>query len=70
MPIIRIPDRKNTHTYWPDELRGQGYVGSLTIYTGVVTLVIPKPDAKNSQIARDLRNLAEQFQHKAEIEDT
>lgn len=70
MPTIRIPDKRNSSTYWPDELRGQGYVGGLSIYTGVVTLVIPKPEAKNSQIARDLRNLAEHFQHKAEVEDT
>lgn len=68
MLTIRVPDKKNSHPYWPDALRAGGYVGSLTVHEGVVTLVIPKPNAKNSQIARDLRNLAEYFQHRGEVE--
>lgn len=68
MLTIRVPDQKNSHPYWPDALRAAAYVGSLTVHEGVVTLVIPKPNAKNSQIARDLRNLAEYFQHRGEVE--
>jgi len=69
VPTIRVPDTKNSHPYWPDELRAEGYVGPLKIHIGAFSLVIPHPNARNSQVAKDLRNLAEHLEFKAEIEE-
>ena len=70
MPTIRVPDKKNSHPYWPDELRVKGYVGDLEVITGVCSLAIPRPGTSSKQLAKDLRILADQFDHKAEIENS
>ncbi len=67
MPTIKVPDRKSSQPYWPEELRNEGYLGTLNIYTGVCSLVIPKPNASNKDVAKDLKLLSQQFEYKAEI---
>ncbi len=68
MPTIKVPDRKSSQPYWPEELRNEGYLGTLNIYIGVCSLVIPKPNASSKDIARDLKLLAQQFEYKGEVE--
>jgi hypothetical protein len=70
MPTIKVPDNKNSHPYWPDELRLKGYTGNLEIIIGACSLVIPRPGTSSKQLAKDLRILADQFAHKAEIEES
>lgn len=69
MPTIKVPDRRNSHPYWPDELRAEGYVGALKIYQGAYALVVLNPKAESRQVAKDLRNLAEHFEYRAEAEE-
>ena len=68
MPTIKVPNRRNSQPYWPNELRDAGYVGSLQIHEGVCSLVIPKPSAPSKDIAKDLKILAQHFEYKAELE--
>lgn len=65
MAKISIMDKG--HTYFPDELRDKGYTGKLEAIPNACVLVIPKPGAKDKDIARSLRILAEDFDHRAEI---
>jgi len=69
MPTIKVPNTKNSHPYWPDELRSEGYIDTLKIHAGACSLVIPHPNAGNRQVAKDLRNLAEHLEYRAEIEE-
>jgi len=67
MPTIKVPDKRNSQPYWPNELRDAGYVGPLQIHEGVCSLVIPKPTALSKDVAKDLKILAQHFEYKAEI---
>ena len=69
MPRIKVPDRKNSQPYWPNELREAGYKGELKIHEGFCSLVIPKPNTPSKDVAKDLRNLAQQFEYRAQIEE-
>jgi len=69
MPVIKVPDKKNSQPYWPNELRDEGYVGFLQVHEGFCSLVILKPDTPSKDIAKDLKNLAQRFEYKAEAED-
>lgn len=60
---------ENPRFYWPKELREQGYVGTLNAIPNACIVVIPKPKAKNKDIAKSLLILAEDFKHRAEIEE-
>lgn len=62
---LSIP--KNLRFYWPPNLLEAGYSGELEIREGACTLVIPKPSTSNKDIAKDLKLLSQQFEHKAEI---
>ena len=67
MQRINIPDSKPFRVYWPENLQKDGYTGELEIHEGVCSLVIPKPGAANKDVAKDLKLLSQQFEHKAEI---
>jgi len=66
--IVKVPDKKNCHPYWPDGLRNTGYTGDLEIHEGVCTLVIPRPGASSRDVARDLKLLSQKFEYKGDIE--
>lgn len=59
---------KHPRPYWPKELKEQGYIGTLDAIPNACIVVIPKPKAKNKDIAKSLLILAEDFKHRAEIE--
>lgn len=65
--IIKVPAKKNCHPYWPDWLRNMGYTGDLEIHEGVCSLVIPRPNSSSKDIAKDLKNLSQQFEYRGEI---
>lgn len=68
METINIPDEQYPRPYWPQALKKAGYTGELTIFEGFSALVIPKPDTQSKDIAKDLKNLAQHFEYKAEVE--
>lgn len=67
MQRIKIPGSKPYRVYWPENLQKDGYTGELEIHEGVCSLVIPKPSASNKDVAKDLKLLSQQFEHKAEM---
>jgi hypothetical protein len=70
MPIqITIPDKKICRVYWPKELKDSGFKGDLKIYEAVCVLAIPKPDAREQDIAKGLELLAEEFKYRAKIKE-
>lgn len=66
--IIKVPDKKNCHPYWPDGLRKNGYTGDLEVFEGVCSLIIPRPGTPSKDIAKDLKILSQQFEYKGEVE--
>jgi len=68
METINIPDEQYPRPYWPQNLKKTGYIGELTIFEGFSALVIPKPNTPSKDIAKDLKNLAQHFEYKADIE--
>jgi len=68
MQPINIPASKPARVYWPENLKDNGYSGTLEIREGVCTLVIPKPGAKSKDIAKDLELASREFRNKAEME--
>lgn len=69
MPTIKVPSRKNSQPYWPNELRDAGYVGELKILEGFCVLIIPKPDATNRDIAKTLELMAQDFKFRAQKDE-
>ena len=69
MQKISIPEKPPIRVYWPENLKGDGYSGELDIREGVCTLVIPKPNAKSKDIAKDLELASKEFKNKAEMEE-
>ena len=67
MQRINIPESKPARIYWPENLQKDGYKEELEIHEGVCSLVIPKPGASDKDVAKDLKLLSQQFEHKAEI---
>ena len=65
MAILSIMGRG--HTYFPDELREKGYTGKVEVIPNACVLVIPKPGADDKDVAKSLRILAQDFDHKAKI---
>ncbi len=65
MAILNVMGRG--HTYFPDELRDKGYKGKLEAIPDACCLVVPLPGAKERDVAKSLRILAEDFDHKADI---
>lgn len=68
MQRINIPESKPPRVYWPENLQKDNYTGELEIHEGVCSLVIPKPSASNKDVAKDLKLLSQQFEHKADME--
>ena len=64
---MKIKVTKKGTTYIPDEIRNLGYEGNLEIVSNFCVLVVPKPGAKNMDIARSLEILVEDFKHRAKI---
>ncbi len=54
--------------YFSDDLREDGYVGDLDAMPNACVLIIPKPGAKNKDIAKSLMIMAQDFEHRAEME--
>jgi len=69
METIKIPTTEYPRPYWPQALKKAGYTGELEVFEGFCSLVIPKPDTPSRDIAKDLKNLAQHFEYKAEAED-
>ena len=65
MPKIKVGDKGTA--YFPDDLREKGYVGELEAIPNACLVVIPKPGAKNKDIAKSLEILAQDFKHRAQI---
>ena len=64
---IRIKVGDKGTTYFSDDLRNEGYIGDLDASPNACVLIIPKPGAKNKDIARSLEIMAQDFAHRAEI---
>jgi len=67
MKIKIAGDIEYPRPYWPKELKEEGYVGELDMIPNACIIVIPKPKAKNKDIAKSLLILAEDFKHRAEM---
>lgn len=65
MPKIKVGDKGTT--YFPDDLRDKGYVGDLEAIPNACIIIIPKPGAKNKDVARSLEIMAQDFAHRAEM---
>lgn len=65
MAKIKVGDKGTT--YIPDDLRDAGYIGDLDAIPNACVLIIPKPGAKNKDVARSLEIMAQDFAHRAEI---
>lgn len=55
--------------YFSDDLREGGYTGDLEAIPNACVLIIPKPGARNKDIAKSLKIMAQDFFHRAEIEE-
>jgi hypothetical protein len=68
MPILKVdPTQRFPRPYWPKELTQRGYTGEMEALPNACVVVIPKPNAKDKDVAKSLRILAEDFDHRAEI---
>lgn len=68
MPKIRVDKvEKYPRPYWPQELKEDGYIGDLDAVPNACVLIIPKPGAKNRDIAKSLVIMAQDFAHRADI---
>ena len=65
MPKIKVGETGTT--YFPDDLRGKGYVGDLDAIPNACIIIIPKPGAKNKDVAKSLEIMAQDFKHRAEM---
>jgi len=65
MPKIKVGDKGTA--YFPDDLRNKGYEGDLDAVPNACVLIIPKPGAKNRDVAKSLEIMAQDFAHRAEI---
>lgn len=62
---IKVGDKGTA--YFSDDLREGGYIGDLDAIPNACVLIIPKPGAKNKDIAKSLQIMALDFIHRAEI---
>jgi hypothetical protein len=68
MPQLKVdPTQRFPRPYWPKELTQKGYAGEMEAIPNACVVVIPKPNAKDKDIAKSLRILADDFDHRAEI---
>jgi len=68
MPKINVPKNRNSRPYWPKELYDEGYIGNLNATPNACVVVIPKPGAKHKDVAKSLEILAQDYNHRANIE--
>lgn len=66
--MIRLKVAEHGTTYFSDDLRRAGYVGNLEAIPCACVMVIPKPGAKNRDIAESLEYLIKDFQQRARLE--
>lgn len=68
MPMLKVnPGEKFPRPYWPKELIGKGYAGDIEAVPNACVLIIPKPGARARDVARSLRIMADDFEHRADI---
>ena len=63
--IIKVPVKRYSQPYWPQELREEGYIGALKIFQGFSAIIIPHPQATTKDIAKTLQLLADDFKYRA-----
>jgi len=69
MPILKIdPTQRFPRPYWPKELTQKGYTGEMEAILNACVVVIPKPGAKNQDIAESLEYMIRDFGHRARLE--
>lgn len=66
--MIRLKVGEKGIVYFSDDLRRAGYVGNLEAIPNACVMVIPKPGAKNRDIAESLEYLIRDFNHRARLE--
>jgi len=66
--VIRLKVAEHGTTYFSDDLRRAGYVGDLEAIPNACVLVIPKPGAKNRDVAESLEYMVRDFEHRARID--
>ena len=66
--MIRLRVGERGTVYFSDDLRRAGYTGDLEAIPNACVMVIPKPGAKNNDIAESLEYLIKDFQHRARLE--
>lgn len=63
---LRVGDRGTV--YFSDDLRRAGYTGDLEAIPNACVMVIPKPGAKNRDVAESLEYMIKDFNHRARLE--
>lgn len=66
--MIRLRVGERGTVYFSDDLRRAGYTGDLEAIPNACVMVIPKPGAKNSDIAESLEYMVKDFNHRARLE--
>jgi len=66
--MIRLKVGEKGIVYFSDDLRRAGYVGNLEAIPNACVMVIPKPGAKNRDIAESLEYMIKDFDHRARLE--